>query len=259
MASSASKGAILSRMPTLSRLVQRLRRTILHQSQLDMVIPPEIVDDAFSLTIKHLVAQPDVRMVLEIGSSSGAGSTASIVAAMESKPSKALYCIELSEPRFRKLSARYKHLPWVHCLNLPSVPLDKMPTPGDVAAFYAAHPTSPIHRSKLAEVQRWLQQDIEYLQRSEWEGTGIEVARRSAGIDTFDLVLIDGSEFSGEAELSELYGARYVLLDDTLTYKNSANVARLSADPKYKLHVEDKSCRNGFAAFTMDDRVAGGN
>jgi hypothetical protein len=78
---------------------------------------------------------------------------------------------------------------------------------------------------------------------------GIDVARRDAGVLLFDLVLIDGSEFTGEPELDELYGAKYILLDDTMTFKNWVNYERLSKDSNYELIEEDQSCRNGFAAF----------
>ena len=66
-------------------------------------------------------------------------------------------------------------------------------------------------------------------------------------------MLIDGSEFTGRAELDEVYGARYVVLDDTQTFKNLDNYERLRADPAYRLIDEAPALRNGFAAF---ERVA---
>jgi hypothetical protein len=50
-----------------------------------------------------------------------------------------------------------------------------------------------------------------------------------------------------------VYGARYVVLDDTKTMKNLENYERLRADPDYRLIEEDPDLRNGFAAF---ERVA---
>lgn len=236
-------------MATVSKCLRRLRRYVFRESQLDMLIPPEIVNDRFSEVIRQYAAEPDVRLVLEIGSSSGDGSTAALVSALAPKDVKDLYCIELSKPRFAELVARYSDLTWVHCYNLPSVPLEAMPTIADVAKFYKENPSSPLRRSKLTEVQRWLRQDLEYLQRNTWPLTGIDAARRDAKVSSFDLVLIDGSEFTGEVEWTKLYGASYVLLDDTLTYKNLSNLRRLSADPNYRLLIEDRSCRNGFAVF----------
>jgi hypothetical protein len=71
------------------------------------------------------------------------------------------------------------------------------------------------------------------------------------GIETFDAVLIDGSEFTGSAELDEVYGARFILLDDTETFKNWKNMRRLEADPRYRLVQHDPSTRNGFAVFQL--------
>ena len=234
---------------SMSALQRRLRNIVLRQSELDMVIPPEVVNDDFSQVIVEIAARDDVRTALEIGSSNGAGSTASLVAGLQPKQDKRLHCLELSIPRFEQLTARYADLSWVHCHNLPSVSLDKMPTADDVATFHANHPESPMHQVRLPEVLRWLRQDVEYVQRLGATETGITTARQDAGVDVFDLVLIDGSEFTGSAELDELYGARYVLLDDTTTYKNWSNMQRLSADPEYLLLAESPTCRNGFAAF----------
>lgn len=234
---------------TLRRLQRTLRHSILRQSELDIVIPPEISNDNFARLIRQLAAEPTVHTVLEIGSSSGAGSTAQLVAGLGEKEKTDLYCLELSSARFAELSKRYRHVLWVHCYNVSSVPLEKMPTEADVEEFFTTHPDSPIHRFKLKQVQRWLKQDIDYMRNAGAFQNGIDVARRDAGVLFFDLVLIDGSEFTGEPELDELYGAKYILLDDTMTFKNWVNYERLSIDSNYELLEEDQSCRNGFAAF----------
>jgi len=214
-----------------------------------MVIPPEVINDSFYEAIRHFVAQAEVGVVLEIGSSDGSGSTQAIVEAMTDKNVKELHCLELSKPRFQVLAERYSDMPWVHCWNLPSIERHRMPTKSDVASFYHTELDSPIRQNRLNEVQRWLRQDIRYIDRNAWRETGINAAKKSADVDLFDLVLIDGSEFTGEAELDELYGATFILLDDVRTYKNLASYRRLNADPDYKLVAQDLRCRNGFAVF----------
>jgi len=236
-------------MASVASLMRKLRHTVLGQSHLDMLIPPEVVNDSFSVVIRDIASAPEIRTAIEIGSSSGAGTTASLVAGMRNKDIKHLYCLELSRPRFEKLVARYRKEDWVHCYNLPSVSIEQMPSADDVRQFYDTHPESPIRRHTLPEVEGWLRQDIEYIERMAPADTGIAAARRDSGVDLFDLVLIDGSEFTGEAELDALYGARYVLLDDTMTFKCHSARQRLHADPEYQLVVEDPTCRNGFAAF----------
>jgi hypothetical protein len=236
-------------VPITRKAVRLVRRVVLRQSALDMVIPPEVKDDGFSKLIQQVASLPEVTYVLEIGSSSGAGSTVSLFNGLKAKSTKQLYCLELSLPRFAELSHRYREHNWIHCLNLPSIPVDAMPTAEDVIRFFELYPKSPICRSKLSEVQRWLRQDKEYVATHTFNGTGIREALRLAQVDRFDLVLIDGSEFTGEAELDELYGAKYILLDDTETFKNKASLERLASDPNYELLMHDPLCRNGYAGF----------
>ena len=62
-------------------------------------------------------------------------------------------------------------------------------------------------------------------------------------------MLIDGSEFTGEAELAEVYGAEFILLDDVNIYKNWTNLQKLAADGNYLLRELNLAVRNGFAVF----------
>ena len=71
-------------------------------------------------------------------------------------------------------------------------------------------------------------------------------------IDYFDLVLIDGSEFTGIEELNRVYGAKWILLDDIRAFKNHYNYHRLSKDPDYQLIEENHTLRNGHAIFTKN-------
>lgn len=78
---------------------------------------------------------------------------------------------------------------------------------------------------------------------------GIEFIKEQNNIEFFDVVLIDGSEFTGEAELQKIYGGTYILLDDICAYKNFFNYKALLKDRKYKLIGRDLRLRNGWAAF----------
>jgi len=62
-------------------------------------------------------------------------------------------------------------------------------------------------------------------------------------------VLIDGSEFAGRAELEEVYGARFLPIDDTETFEDREDSRRLQADPEYRLIRAELHVRNGFAVF----------
>jgi hypothetical protein len=58
----------------------------LAESDLNRVIAPEITGDAFYETIRHLAATENLATVLEIGSSSGGGSTEAFVAGLARNP-----------------------------------------------------------------------------------------------------------------------------------------------------------------------------
>jgi len=63
------------------------------------------------------------------------------------------------------------------------------------------------------------------------------------------MVLIDGSEFTGHAELNLVMGAKIIALDDINAFKNYQSYQILISDPNYKIIARDVSLRNGFAIF----------
>jgi len=222
-------------------------------SELDHLIPPEITGDRFFDAIVEVGATPGVREILEIGSSSGSGSTeAWVKGALENPERPRLHCIEVSIPRYTALRERWRAQPFVHCYNVSSIPLERFPSPDDVAAFFA-ETTSKLEPFGLETVLGWLQQDIDYVRDHGLSREGIREIKEQHGMDVFDAVLIDGSEFTGRAELDEVYGARFVLLDDIETYKNWESMRRLKADERYRLLRADSTVRNGFAVFERVD------
>lgn len=218
-------------------------------SELDRLIPPEIEADRFYRRIVQVAATPGVREILEIGSSSGSGSTEAWVAgALENPERPRIHCLEVSRARYAALVERWRDHDFVHCYNLSSVGLASFPDEEEVALFYRTV-RSRLRRTPLPTVLEWLRQDIAYLRENGLDSSGIRQVRERNGIETFDAVLIDGSEFTGKAELAEVYGARFLLLDDTRTFKNWENARRLEEDPAYRRRARGRFTRNGFAVF----------
>lgn len=218
-------------------------------SQLDQLIPAEVKNDPFYQIIYRMARTEPVHTILEIGSSSGEGSTEAFVLGMRENPLlPTLFCIEVSRSRFAKLQEHYQQEPQVRCYNVSSVPLEKFPQEGEVSHFYTTVP-SKLNQTPLPTVLRWLKQDIDYVKRENVLQQGIELIQKENGIVHFDMVLIDGSEFTGMAELDQVYGAKFIFLDDTCTFKNFFNRKRLLADPNYKLVEENSEIRNGYAVF----------
>jgi glycosyltransferase involved in cell wall biosynthesis len=226
-----------------------------HQSdsELDHVIAPEIKGDRLYDLIMTIAANQPLTNVLEIGSSAGGGSTEAFVRGLAVNPGKPrLFCLEVSRPRFDVLREAYRRFGFVNCYNMSSVEIGEFPTAEEVAEFYRSV-RSNLQRYELAEVLRWLRQDIDYIRDSGVDAGAIGRIKRDHGITTFDLVLIDGSEFTGEIEFEKVYGAKIILLDDVNTYKNFKVRQRLLADPDYRLAIEDLELRNGFSIFRRKD------
>jgi len=218
-------------------------------SELDRIIPPEISNDELYRAIQRFSAEAPLQHILEIGSSAGGGSTEAFVQGIMQNPSQPkLHCMEISGARFEALQTRYASNPHVCCLRASSVGLEQFPAEKELELFYRFVPTA-LNSYPLETVLGWLRQDIAYLQEHDILQNGIRLIRKQYGIDTFDMVLIDGSEFLGRAELEEVYGAGIILLDDVNGFKNYHNYQRLAEDPHYFIALENHTLRNGFAAF----------
>jgi glycosyltransferase involved in cell wall biosynthesis len=222
-------------------------------TQLEQIIPAEIKNDALYLLIRDLAATESLRHVLEIGSSAGGGSTEAFVAGLSVNPgSPKLFCIEVSRPRFEVLRSTYADRPFVHCYNMSSVRTDEFPDAAAVEAFYNSTPTA-LNRYPLQQVLEWRERDIAYVRDANVPAGAIEHIKAEHGIDAFDLVLIDGSEFTGEVELEKVIGARIILLDDSNCYKCHAARRKLLAHPDYECFADDPCLRNGYSAFRRRD------
>jgi hypothetical protein len=218
-------------------------------SELDNIIAPEIRNDELYNLIIGLTRSENLSSVLEIGSSAGGGSTEAFVTGLAGNPgTPKLFCMEVSQPRFKELQARYASESFVKCYHTSSVQLANFATPAQVAAFYQSTQTN-LNYYPLPQILGWLQQDIDYVTSSGLDEDGISRIRRENGIEHFDMVLIDGSEFTGPSELDRVYGARWLLLDDVNAFKNYQNYHRLRNDPCYELYRENWQLRNGYAVF----------
>jgi glycosyltransferase involved in cell wall biosynthesis len=219
------------------------------ENALERIIPPEIKNDELYELISALAAREPLRHVLEIGSAAGGGSTEAFVKGLSRNPGNPmLFCIEVSRSRFKVLRETYKHLDFVRCYNMSTVAPDEFPTERAVADFYAGERSS-LSKFPLPTVLDWLRQDKRYVRDAGVESGAIERIMAEHAIREFDLVLIDGSEFTGELEFRKIYGAKFILLDDTTTYKNFAVRRRLLDDPNYELLADNRGLRNGYSAF----------
>ena len=224
-------------------------------SELNRLIPAEIKNDEFYAAIQRIAKEEDIKIVLEIGSSSGEGSTEAFVTGLRENPNKpTLFCMEVSKNRFTELKNNYQSENFVKCYNMSSISVNKFPTEKEVIDFYNSLHTN-LNIYSLERVLGWLRQDIEYVNNSGVSDNGIQIIKNENNIDYFDLVLIDGSEFTGQAELDEVYGANFICLDDITTFKNYRNHQKLLADKNYLLLAQSTSVRNGYSIFKKIEQL----
>lgn len=224
-------------------------------SSLNTLIAPEVHHDEFSEAIRNLARSAEIDTVLEIGSSSGEGSTLAWVEGLRQNPRKPkLYCMEVSRVRCEALEKRWGPEGFVECFLGSSVDLDQFPPASDVERFHR-EVSGPLQAYPLEQVLGWLQADIDYIKQEGVQTGRIREIKRARGIENFGAVLIDGSEFTGDAELDEVYGAEFILLDDTQTYKCHAAHHRLLHDPGYELIAENPTLRHGYSVFRRRRRT----
>lgn len=224
------------------------------------VLPPEVSGDDFYLSLKQLASSNELTSILEIGSSSGEGSTRALVEGVLSRDSNddvSIFCLEISKIRYENLISAYKDFYFVNVLRLSSVGLESFPTLNELRDFYRNVPSN-LNNYTFDEVASWLKKDIEYLslhgkelsnQTGEHTQNGIEYVKQEFGISSFDLVVIDGGEFLGWAEYELVRGSKYICLDDINTFKCRRAYDHLSADSDYILYGENWHVRNGWAIF----------
>ena len=94
-----------------------------------------------------------------------------------------------------------------------------------------------------------VEEDRSYVARHGLSHDGIREISWRHGIDRFDAVLIDGSEFTGPAILEDVHGSPYLILDDIRALKNHDNYVRLRRDPAYEMVERSWLLRNGYAVF----------
>jgi len=241
----------------LEKLIVPEREGVEHY---DKVLPPEVNNDDFFHALYQLASNIQLKTFLEIGSSSGEGSTRALtegVLSRESHDLVSLHCLEISEVRYDNLVAAYSRLAFMKIHRLSSVGLDSFPTVDELRDFYRNVP-SILNNYTFDEVVSWLKKDIDYLTSNLLALTGKSETRSLCGIDyvkeiskvsVFDLVVIDGGEFLGWAEYNLLKGSRFVCLDDINSFKCRWAYDDLLNDPDYDLYAENWNVRNGWAIF----------
>lgn len=213
------------------------------------IIPAEIKHDQFyNLIIDMLKYDTSISNILEIGASSGDGSTEAFIIGKNNKSNIKLFSIEVCTERFNILKDRYKNDNNFYPYNVSSIAINSFPSKEKVINFYN-NTNSILNRYQLDDILGWYDNDIKYITTNQIPQDGINLIKKEHNIKYFDCVLIDGSEFTGVPELELIYGAKYILLDDIFTFKNYETNQKLKQDKNYKCIIENYNVRHGFSIF----------
>jgi len=214
---------------------------------------PEILNDELYHTIIDLVKLFKPSTILEIGSANGLGSTQAFIRGMEEmgKPFGActLICTEIDKDRADELRENVGGLD-VHVLVMQGSTVEKKDymKEKDVVKLLDKNPELKTNQYSKDLILSWLEDNLRSV---EWDRSTLDIILKK---NTIDLVLIDGSAFTGYAEFKKVDGAKVIVLDDTQDVKCWEAYQELLKRDDYELYKENKELRNGFAIFIKKEK-----
>ena len=205
-------------------------------------------DMALHRRLADLAEHAHLRQVLVIGAAANQRWRALVVQLGQNRSKPQVHCLESSMSSHKSLARQFADRPEIHCHHASSVPLSAFPTEEMVANFHQYKPDK-LKDYPLELVLQWLRDDIVEMTTEVIAADGIRQVLQATGGAPFDLVVIDGREFVGLAELQQVQGAHIVLLGCTRTFKNQRSMELLALDENYELLFSEPEVGNGFAGF----------
>lgn len=194
-----------------------------------------------------LASRDDVRRCLEVGTSNGEGSTLCLATGLV-QGAGTLTTIEADAEMHKAASRFYRHrkLPvdLVHGATL--VPEDYLP----YEAYLPRIELAQYEREAPGTHRRWYDAELHLAASAPRRDLLRDMLAQGA---RFDLVLLDGGEFSSSAELELLEPAidGWLVLDDTnpvRSIKNAENRERVLASSDWEVLVDEQDDRCGWLA-----------
>ena len=161
---------------------------------------------------------------------------------------KELYTLEVDQARFAALQKRYQEHDWVIPVNKSAVHLSEYPTKGNIEDFYNTIKTQ-LNQYSLEFVLSWYDIEIEKIKYLNDKMSGIDQIKLDNGIEHFDMVLLDGSPFTGYREFEKIVGAKIIVLDDIIDIKHHYTQLALRDNKEYECIFCNAALRNGYAIW----------
>jgi hypothetical protein len=182
--------------------------------------------------IYNLVKQDDIKTILETGTWTGLGSTKCIYDGIidSNKKDFLVYSFECNFLRF--MEAQNNLAPLMKGFNIIN---------GTIISSEQIEYHKEKEEVKNSNMIKWLAEDIEHMNKCLFLGD--KVTNK-----IWDLVILDGSEFTGDEEFNLIKNNfRYLILDDTRSYKHCRNREFiLNNKNTYNVITDDLNDRGGF-------------
>lgn len=230
------------------------------------IIPPEIKNDELSFFITDIVLNNNnIKNILEIGASSGMGSTRSILNGIKHKDEDMrIFCLEASVERCKEFRNNYNNVFYSHFGNIYLFAIKEniqlylynyatmgYLTDKRIETFYNNFNTN-LNKYPLDQVFSWKQEELNYIIKNKIPVFGIENIICHNICKPFDMVIFDGSAFTGEADYNAVIKNNFpdwIILDDINDIKNYAVNTLISLNNNYEIYAINTLLRNGYAIY----------
>jgi hypothetical protein len=196
-------------------------------------------------TLFALAARPEVQQVLEVGTWNGEGSTWCLVNALHPARGR-LVSVEADPALYEQARGFY---------DGTGLPLELVGgftvDPDDIGPYgvYAPRIARTEDESEGPGThRRWYERELEMARGAERKNVLKDLVARDGW---YDLVFLDGGEFTSDAEfrLLQPHVGRWIVLDDTnpvRSIKNADNRERLMLSPEWDVIIDDQEDRCGW-------------
>ncbi len=183
--------------------------------------------------VASLAAGTDLRHVLLLAPPAGGRTVVALMDALARGGAPTVHWIEPDPGRFESLRAACEGHRAIICYNISPVLASTLPGEEEVASRYRAKAVGDDGES-LSGLLRRLEAETLLLRQVGSDTAGIDRIRSTAGIENFDMAVIDGNTFTGVAALGALRGTPLIVIAGAEGFNGMRLREALDLDPTYK-------------------------
>lgn len=190
------------------------------------------LDSLFGKIIKDMAINPENKTYLEIGTWNGLGSTRCFIEGFKARSSSdfTFYSLECNADKCRDAQRLYSGINNVYILN-------EVLCNNEPSNIYDIFPDL----KNNSEFNKWYRIDVENMKKCR------KFLDRKDLPEVFDVVLLDGGEFTTYFEFQAIKDrCRVLLLDDTIVNKCRKIVEEIRRDPSWEILIDRPNERNGW-------------